>query len=292
MKRPVSVNYHLTAHCNMRCRFCFAVFDEVKSEVPAGSLPVDQALEVVEALADFGFDKITFAGGEPLIYGPLPRLIKAAKARGMTTCVVTNGWLLNEDWIKAAASALDWITLSIDSGRPETNVFTGRAVSGKALPSARSIELAQCARMAGIRMKVNTVVSAANALEDMSELIAELKPERWKLLKALPIEGQNDGRADDLWIDGATFQAFVDRHRPLEARGITLVPEDNTAMTASYAMVDPRGCFFDNASGRLQYSDPILEIGAPDAWQQISFDHQRFIARGGEYDYKRASIVV
>lgn len=29
-----SVNYHIWEPCNMRCRFCFATFQDVKAELP------------------------------------------------------------------------------------------------------------------------------------------------------------------------------------------------------------------------------------------------------------------
>ena len=60
-----SVNFHLWEPCNMRCRFCFATFQDVKREmdIPRGHLPKDECLTVVEQLAEAGFRKINFAGG-------------------------------------------------------------------------------------------------------------------------------------------------------------------------------------------------------------------------------------
>ena len=89
---PPSVNFHLWEPCNMRCRFCFATFQDVKQTVlPRGHLPREQALVVVEQLAAAGFDKITFAGGEPTLCPWLGELIALAKQRGLTTMLVTNG---------------------------------------------------------------------------------------------------------------------------------------------------------------------------------------------------------
>ena len=69
---PPSVNFHLWEPCNMRCRFCFATFQDVRQSVlPKGHLPREDALRVTEALAEH-FEKITFAGGEPLLCPWLP----------------------------------------------------------------------------------------------------------------------------------------------------------------------------------------------------------------------------
>ncbi|MBA3546792.1 MAG: hypothetical protein H0T76_09945 [Nannocystis sp.] len=70
-------------------------------------------------------------------------------------------------------------------------------------------------RARGLRLKLNTVVTALNWREDMSEFVRRVAPERWKVFQVLPIGGQNDGAVDDLLIDAAQFRAFVDRHVPL-----------------------------------------------------------------------------
>lgn len=54
-----SVNYHLWEPCNMRCRFCFATFQDVKRDMrlPKGHLPEKDSIKVVEKLAEAGFEK-------------------------------------------------------------------------------------------------------------------------------------------------------------------------------------------------------------------------------------------
>jgi len=267
----------------MRCNYCFATFRDVVAEVlPKGHLPREEALRVVEMLAEH-FAKVTFAGGEPMLCPWLPELIRAAKQREATTMLVTNGTKLTHPWILKMAGELDWITLSIDSASDETHRRLGRAVNNKAITAADYALTAACARRAGMRLKVNTVVTSLNVGEDMSNLIATLKPERWKILQVLPIEGQNDGKVEPLLCTPGDFEAFVERHRGLEAKGITLVPEDNYAIRGTYAMVDPAGRFFDDAAGRHRYSEPILRVGLDHAFGQIAFSMDGFLRRGGDY---------
>lgn len=282
---PPSVNYHLWQPCNMRCTYCFATFHDVVADVlPKGHLPREEALRVVEILAE-RFAKVTFAGGEPMLCPWLPELIRAAKQRGATTMLVTNGTKLTRPWIAELAGELDWITLSIDSASAETHRRLGRAVNGKAITAADYAVTAACAQLAGMRLKVNTVVTSLNVGEDMSSLIAALRPERWKILQVLPIEGQNDGKVEPLLCTPGDFEAFVERHRGLEAKNITLVPEDNYAIRGTYAMVDPAGRFFDDAAGRHRYSDPILRVGLDQAFGQVAFSMDGFLRRGGSYDF-------
>jgi radical S-adenosyl methionine domain-containing protein 2 len=287
---PPSANFHLWEPCNMRCRFCFATFQDVKQTVlPRGHLPRDQALAVVERLADVGFEKITFAGGEPTLCPWLGELVMRAKERGLTTMLVTNGSrILSPGWLEQHGVNLDWVVLSIDSADPRTHERMGRSIAGqvgRALPVAHYRAIATTLRTKKVRLKVNTVVTKENASEDMSDLLLELRPERWKVLQVLPVRGQNNGRVEPLLIDELTFRRFVSRHQRVAEAGVQIVPEDNEAMTGSYAMVDPAGRFFDNTASQHRYSRPILDVGADAAWQDIRFDSQRFTQRGGHYDW-------
>jgi len=285
-ERPPSVNFHLWEPCNMRCRFCFATFQDVRAEIlPSGHLPREEALRLVEVLST-SFEKITFAGGEPLLCKWLPELVQTAKAHGATTMLVTNGSRLFPEQLSRLRGHLDWVTLSIDSASSETNVRLGRAVQGrKALSTEEYLAIAARVRAAGMRLKVNTVVTSLNALEDMTVLVRGLRPERWKLLRVLPVEGQNSGKVEPLLCSTEHFLSFIERHRGLEAEGIRLVPEDNADMRGTYAMVDPAGRFFDNTEGGYQYSAPILARGLDAAWSQVHFSMARFEQRGGHYDF-------
>jgi radical S-adenosyl methionine domain-containing protein 2 len=275
----------------MRCRFCFATFQDVKQTVlPRGHLPRDQALDVVEKLAAAGFDKITFAGGEPTLCPWLGELIERAKQRGLTTMLVTNGSrLLAQGWMDTHGAHLDWVVLSIDSANPSTHERLGRSIAGqvgRALPGEHYLAIASELRRRNVRLKVNTVVTAENEAEDMADLLIDLRPERWKVLQVLPVGGQNDEKVEALLIDELTFRRYCARHQRVADAGIRLIPEDNEDMTGSYAMVDPAGRFFDNTAGHYRYSRSILSVGVADAWQDIRFDSQCFEDRGGVYDWR------
>ena len=54
------------------------------------------ASSFTEALAEAGFAKMNFAGGEPVLCPWLPRLVHRTKGIGFSTSVVTNGSLITE----------------------------------------------------------------------------------------------------------------------------------------------------------------------------------------------------
>lgn len=281
-----AINFHLWEPCNMRCRFCFATFQDVKQIVlPKGHLPKEKALQVVQQLADFGFQKITFAGGEPTLCKWLPDLISIAKDAGMTTMIVSNGSHLNDEFLEMNRNKLDWIAISIDSLSPIKNLAMGRALSGKQplqLDNYKSIVVK--IKQLGYGLKINTVVNRCNYKEDMNDFIRFAKPNRWKILQVLPITGQNDKDIDDFKITALEFQHFINNHDNLHDI-TTLVPETNSQIKGSYAMVDPAGRFFDNTTGTHNYSRPILDVGVGDAINDVNCDFSKFLLRGGQYNW-------
>ena len=281
-----SVNFHLWEPCNMRCKFCFATFQDVKQSIlPKGHLPKEEAIEVVLQLADIGFKKITFAGGEPTLCPWLPDLIATAKDAGLTTMIVSNGSKISDEFLVANQSKLDWIAVSIDSLNDTTNINSGRAICGKSpLTHQYYSKLVEKIKHFGYGLKINTVVSNSNFTENMSAFIRYANPKRWKLLQVLPIKGQNDVNIDDFIISEEAFKHFLDKHSHLK-NVVQIVPESNEQIKGSYAMVDPAGRFFENITGTHLYSRPITEIGAKLAIQQVNYNQTKFIERGGIYNW-------
>ena len=278
-----SINFHLWEPCNMRCKFCFATFQDVKQTIlPKGHLPEQDALKVVEQIAAAGFEKITFAGGEPLLCKWLPSLIKKAKQLGMTTMLVTNGSKLTDAFLKANTTYLDWIAVSVDSLKDENNIKIGRAVTGKKpLNKTYYYDLVNRIKKHGYGLKINTVVNKVNYKENLTEFVTYANPKRWKVLQVLPIVGQNDTKIDAFKITDTEYTHFLNTHKKIK----TIVPESNDEIKGSYVMVDPAGRFFDNAEGTHNYSKSILEVGVQAALKTMNYDLDKFLSRGGVYDW-------
>ena len=48
----------------------------------------------------------------------------------------------------------------------------------------------------GYGIKLNTVVTSANAHDDMTKIVKKINPTRWKIFQVLKIEGENDGHVE------------------------------------------------------------------------------------------------
>ena len=284
-----SVNYHVWQPCNMNCSYCFGKFDDVKKNVlPKGHLSLEHSLALIERLAGYGFEKITFAGGEPTLCKWLPDLVAYAKRLKLTTGIVTNGSKLNQAYISNFNNALDWISLSIDTINDGVAVKIGRTQNGRELTLEQYKFLCLLIKNNNIRLKINTVVSAINYLEDFSNFIISTSPDRWKVLQVLPVQGQNGDSVNDFVIDSEKFTLFKERHSYIkEAMKMNIVFEDNELMTGSYVMIDPAGRFFDNVNGDYKYSAAILDVGVERALQQVTCLEKRFYDREGIYNWVR-----
>ena len=283
-----AVNFHLWEPCNMRCKFCFATFQDVKQEMnlPKGHLPEKDCILVVDRLAEAGFKKINFAGGEPTLCPWLPNLIRRTKEHEMVTSIVTNGSRITDQWWADLNGSLDWTALSIDTVDPERLRRLGRAICGNdPITEKEYLGIVNDIKRHGIRLKINTVVTFETWQEDFTGFIKLAKPERWKIFQVLPIKGQNDARIADFEITTEQFEAYVQRNRSVKSDGIAVIPESNDLMTKSYVMIDPAGRFFDNAQGTYNYSEPILEVGVERALKEVSIDSKQFHKRGGRYDW-------
>ena len=185
-----SVNYHLWKPCSMKCGYCFATFQDIDADfLPRGHLGREDSISMVDALAEAGFRKINFAGGEPTLCPWLPDLIVRAKGLGLTASIVTNGSRISEEWMGSVSGSLDWAALSVDSVDLGTLLRTGRTTRSGPMSRCDYLHVIGILKKHNVRVKINTVVSRATLEEELTDFIIEARPERWKLLQVLPRRG-------------------------------------------------------------------------------------------------------
>lgn len=281
-----TVNYHFWKPCNMRCKFCYATFEDIpKNTLPKGHLSCQDSTHLINMIAEYGFKKINFAGGEPTLCPWLPQLVSHAHKLGLQTSLITNGYkiLKEKNYLNIFGNNLDIIGISIDSMNLKTNISNGRAVNYKeAILEEEYLIICQRVKEKNIMLKINTVVSVSNYEENMTDFINTIKPDRWKILQMLAIEGQNDIFADEFKISEIQFETYS-RNNEINDSEIKVVLENNEDIRGSYVMINPSGQFFDNIQNKHSYSEPILKVGIHEAFNQINTQYYKFILRGGSY---------
>ena len=271
-----SVNWHITPRCNYNCRFCFAKGrgEEINDlDIVRGRLSY---------LKDKGLEKVTFAGGEPLLHPNIADYVGIAKELGFTTSIVTNGSLLKKSTLESIASNLDWIGISIDSSREEVERVLGRG-SGHHVEFAK--RAADLVHSFGIKLKINTVVTRLNYSEDMVSFIESLRPMRWKVFQCLVIGECNEDSCLDLGITCDEFSTFEELNRKVRlSGGARPVFERNMEMIDSYLMLSPSGHLTVLSEGRYKTIN----------WDELAtkplsdfVNVGNYNARGGNYQWNK-----
>ena len=77
-------------YCNFRCRWCYATGTAFKAE---DNMPFSMAKSLIDLMHELGVSNVVLIGGETLFWRHLFESATYLKSLGMTSAVVTNGWL-------------------------------------------------------------------------------------------------------------------------------------------------------------------------------------------------------
>ncbi len=279
-KFPKSINFHITQRCNYKCDFCFAKFGTNGNE-----LSKREQSRLIKELAKKGCEKLNFAGGEPTLIQDLPDLLKISKNLGLFTSLISNGTGLTKKFLTNSYKNIDLIGLSIDSSNEEINYQLGRCMTNnnEKIKPYSHVNLiknrVELIKRFNIPLKINTVVTSLNWNEDLTDLISQLNPIRWKVLELTLISEAKFAFTSKFEnVKGWQFEKFIQTHKNLNP-----IIESNDITKESYLMISPNGKFFQNSFGEYYYSDSILEIGTRKAFEQIKFSFDNFKIRGADY---------
>ncbi len=282
------INFHMTESCNYRCSYCYATWDNLDAKDELHRLS-GQVESLIQSLADYflhpnslqqemGYQdvRLNFAGGEPMLLGQrFLDAVRFANQLGFRTSLITNGHYLSDAILDELAPSLGVLGISYDTANHEVAQNIGRIDRKKRWITSEQLAH-MCSRYrtlnpAGI-LKINTVVNAANSHDSLLDLMTQIQPNKWKLLRVLPVHGHQ------LTITQSEYKAYSLRHAELSS---IIVEEDNDAMTHTYLMINPEGRFYQNSAAGCGYSisEPILISGVETALSQIPFDVTGFQQR-------------
>lgn len=149
-QRPIKgLRISITQRCNLNCFYCHH-----EGEAGAGDeMSVDEIIRIARIAHALGVRRIKYTGGEPLLRGDLPEIIRKTSALGMEdTAITTNGSLLKGKANLLRAAGLRRLNLSLPSLKPEVYL----SLTGGHLKDA--IDGASDASKSGIEVKINVVI--------------------------------------------------------------------------------------------------------------------------------------
>jgi radical S-adenosyl methionine domain-containing protein 2 len=216
--------------------------------------------------------RFNLAGGEPLLHPHLNEIIQYISDLGIECSIITNGYCLSEDKIRAFQGKISMLGISVDSVEPETLRKMGRCTkNGMVLNRERCIKLCKSIKSAGIKLKINTLVSIYNKDEDFSGFMREISPDRWKILK---MKYYNDTRFTNENVVPTNFEyeAFLNRHKDIH-----FVAERK--MGNAYFMVDASGNLIDTGTDNNTSIGSLLQNDFSTVLKYMNFDYETYNLR-------------
>lgn len=194
-----SMCWNITGKCNENCKFCYRRKCEDNT--------LDENILIFDNISKVQVGKISFCGGEPLLYEDLFNLVDYIKRKSpeIKLSITTNGMCIDDSTLPLILEYFDWLSLSIDSSKNEINELMGRGYNH--LEKVLSI-LDKCDNL--IKLKINTVVNKMNLddLENIYELISRYNISRWKLFRFFPIRDAIKNRDMFYISDQESKEAF------------------------------------------------------------------------------------
>ena len=198
---PLEAHLTVTKRCNLACTHCY---QESAPTAGARDLGLDEWLTRLDALARAKVFHVAIGGGEALTRPDLVAIAKAARARGITPNLTTNGAFVTSDFARSAASLFGQINVSVDARPPERVFGADKASDG--------MRAARLLLREGARVGVNFVVARANfdAIESVVAWAAENGLVEVELLRLKPT-----GRARARYLDERLTREQRERLFPL-----------------------------------------------------------------------------
>ncbi len=106
-------------HCNHDCWYCAYRVSNLQLGADIDykdAIPKEKMLEITEDVIEMGVKAVTFSGGgEPLLYKPLPEIVRQLAEGGVRVATLTNGANLKGKMAAAFAEFGTWVRVSTDA---------------------------------------------------------------------------------------------------------------------------------------------------------------------------------
>jgi mycofactocin radical SAM maturase len=212
LRAPVNLTWEITGLCNLSCTHCLS--SDVRNSL-SEELDFDECVQLIDELDRLKVFQINFGGGEPFLREDFLDILDYAHSKKITTCVSTNGTLLDDRLVKALkAMDLLYIQVSLDGACPETNdQIRGKGTFGHILNGIKLL-----AQYEIPHFSINTVVTRINFTEigQLHEL-AKKYGAKTRLSRFRP-SGRGREAWDDYHLDKTQlleFSSFLSGHRDI-----------------------------------------------------------------------------
>lgn len=200
--------WETTLRCNAKCKHCGSRAGEnVKFEDELNGEEVKKVFKEVASKYDAKEILIAVTGGEPLVREDVFDVMKYAKSLGFYWGMTTNGILITDEVVaKMKESGMSTISISLDGLEKSHDEFRG--VPGSFNKIIENVKRLQNANFLDC-LQITTVVNKTNIneLEEMYELMKEIKVDSWRVVNMDPIGRANDN--NDIALDNEDYKYLI-----------------------------------------------------------------------------------
>lgn len=231
-----SVCWNITSRCNENCKFCYRIMTNSENDL-------ERNKKILELLSLLSVNKISWTGGEPLLYPNLIELLKMSKSYGIVNNLITNGKLLSKEKITELEPYLDYITLSYDSIDSITNKIIGRGAEH----GAHVLETLDYIHdnKTDVKIKINTLVSKYNKedVTSIGKILLKYNIERWRLFKFIPLRNNAIRNSENFKISNEEFKHVVTNVKKLYGEHIQISERNEEKIESYYLLINSVGDF-------------------------------------------------
>lgn len=201
MNFPKELCWNITSRCNARCSFCYRINN-------IADLSYQENEIILKKLADNGIKRITWTGGEAILYHDLLKLMHKAFDLGITNELITNGKNCSRAFMDQAAPLLSLMTISLDSCSSDINKKMGREINQ--LQIVEEIVTYMYAHYPDVVLKINTMAGRCNidALIDVADFVVKHKIDRWRIFQFIDLRGDAIMNRENYWIEQEDYAAL------------------------------------------------------------------------------------
>jgi radical SAM protein len=184
-ERPFIVIWEVTRACALACAHCRA--DAMPRRDPR-ELSTEEGFALLDDLAAYGPPRpmVVLTGGDPFERDDLVDLVAHGTAAGLHLSLSPSVTprLTHESLVALRAAGAHVVSLSLDGASPHTH-DAFRGIDGT---FDATIAASATVREAGLRLQINTTVTADNVAElpELLDLIADLEPTLWSVFFLVP----------------------------------------------------------------------------------------------------------
>lgn len=237
-----SVCWNITSRCNENCQFCYRIICSKENTY-------EQNKKILDSLVKMKVEKITWTGGESLLYPYLFELMEEAHNNGIKNNIITNGRALSPEIIDKIENYTDYITFSLDATNDSINNELGRGIEH----GNHIIELLEYIKInkKNIKIKLNSIVTKKNIanIKEVVPVINKYNIERWKLFKFISLRGKAIENQTEFEISNDEYSQLI---KKLKKEGLEcpIIECKEEEIQNRYLLINPIGEFLITVNGK------------------------------------------